>query len=63
MKTRFKNLFLIINNRVINLIVEARARIKILLLSVSNSFNNFFIDISEINILEIKDYDLIEILI
>ena len=62
-ETRFKNLFLIINNYIINLIVEAKARVKVLLLSVLNNFNNFFIDAREINILKIKDYNLIKILI
>ena len=62
-ETRFENLSLIIDNRIINLIVEVKIRIKILLLSVLNNFNNSFIDIREINALRIKDYDLIEILI
>ena len=62
-ETRFKNLSLIINNYIINLIIEARARIKVLLLSVLSNFNNSFINIYKINILRIKDYKLIEILI
>ena len=57
------NSFLIIINYIINLIIEARVRVKTLLLSVSNNFNNFFINISEINIFKIKDYALIEIII
>ena len=56
-------MFLIIINRVINLIIKIKARIKVLLLSVLNNFNNSFISAHEINILEIKDYALIEILI
>ena len=46
---------------VINLIIKARVRV--LLLNVSSNFDNFFIDIREANILKIKDYNLIEILI
>ena len=40
-----------------------KIRVKILSLSVSSNFNNFFINIRETNILRIKDYALIEILI
>ena len=58
----FKNLFLIIINRVINLIVEVKAKVKVLLLSVSNNFDDFSTNIREINTLRIKDYVLIEIL-
>ena len=50
-------------NYIINLIIKARVRIKILLLSVSSNFDNSFIDIRETNILRIKGYALIEILI
>ena len=62
-ETRFENLSLIIDNRVIDFIVEAKARVKILLLSVLNNFDNFFINIRGANALRIKDCDLIEILI
>ena len=38
-------------------------RVRIILLSVLNNFNDFSINVREINILKIKNYDLIEILI
>ena len=63
MNTYFENSFLTIVDRVINLIVEAKIKVKILLLSVSNNFNDFSASIREINTLRIKDYALIEILI
>ena len=50
-------------DRVINLIIEIKAKVKILLLSVLNNFDNFSTNIREINILRIKDFILIEILI
>ena len=62
-ETYFKSLFLIINNHVINFINVERIRVRVLLLRILNNFDNFFIDIRETNILRIKDYDLIEILI
>ena len=48
-------------NRIINLTIKAK--VKILLLSVSSNFDNFSIDICEINTLSAKDYVLIKILI
>ena len=62
-ETRFESSSLIIINRIVNLIVEAKTRIKVLLLSVSSNFDNSFIDALEANILRIKDCALIEILI
>ena len=50
---------------VLTLIVEARtkARVRVLLLSVLNNFDDFSTNKREINTLEIKNYILIEILI
>ena len=58
MKTRFENLSLIIVDRVIDLIIEARIRVKILSLSVLSNFDDSSINTRETNILA-----LIEILI
>ena len=41
--TYFKNIFSIIVDYIMNLIIEAKARIRVLLLSVSSNFNNSFI--------------------
>ena len=56
-------LSLTIDDRVIDLIIEAKARVRILLLSVSSNFDNSSIDARETNALRTKDCDLIEILI
>ena len=63
MRTRFEGSSLTIVDRVIDLIVEARARVKILSLNVLSDFDDSSIDIRETNTLRTKDYALIEILI
>ena len=59
----FKNSSLIIIDLVVNLTVGERTKVKVLSLSVSSNFNDFFIDKREDDSLNIKDCVLIEILI
>ena len=62
-ETRFEDLFLTIDDRVVGLVVEAKAKVRVLLLSVSGDFDDFFIDTRETDILGAEGCDLIGILI